>query len=67
MAHQAVLFFFTEFREHVEDQFPLMTEIYGSISGLYLRAMPKRMRDKLLDEKTDESTKVDTAVPPAQK
>lgn len=58
---------FTEFRERVEDQFPLLTEMYGSISGMYLKVMPKRVRDKILDEKTDEPTTVNTVVPPTQK
>lgn len=43
-----------EFREHVEDQYPQLTEYYNTVSGLYLKVMPKRLRDQILDVKEDD-------------
>lgn len=43
----------TDFRERVENEFPELTEYYNTISGMYLKVMPKRLRDKILDVKDD--------------
>lgn len=45
--------FLTEFREKVEDQFPQLTEAFNAASGIYLSAMPKRLRDKILVDESD--------------
>lgn len=52
-----------EFREHVEDQYPQLTEYYNTVSGLYLKVMPKRLRDQLLEIKEDDGQGQTSATP----
>ncbi|XP_055308356.1 uncharacterized protein LOC129572415 [Sitodiplosis mosellana] len=57
-----------EFRDRVDDKFPMMAELYTAVSGMYLKAMPKQLKDKILEEKTDEPSIAKLAeVPPVQK
>lgn len=51
----------------MENKFPDLTKLYGVITGAYLKAMPKQMRDKLLEEDKNEPTTPTADVAPTQK
>lgn len=57
---------FTEFRETAEEKFPQLTQLYWTVSGMYLDAMPKKLKDRILDEKTEETSVQAKVDPPAE-
>ena len=68
MVHYICFGLFTEFRDRIDEKFPVMAQFYGSVSGLYLSIMPKRLRDQILEEKPDDqSTAKSNETPPLKK
>lgn len=61
---------FTEFRDKVEEQFPELIKMFGAVSGMYLSAVPKQYRDKILDNANTNAstvTKVEPITPVTEK